>query len=91
MGSEKPWWVYIIETDKGQLYIGITTSLERRWQEHCAVAQGKRNAKGAKFFRSQSPQKMVYQEGYLSRSEASQREAVLKKLSHQQKALLIKK
>ncbi len=85
MVSEKPWWVYIIETDKGQLYTGITTDVERRWQEHCAVAKGEKNAKGAKFFRTQSPQKIAYQESFTSRSDASKREAELKKMNREQK------
>jgi putative endonuclease len=89
MSQEKPWWVYIIQTDKDQLYTGITTDVERRWQEHCAVASGKPNARGAKFFRSQSPQKIVYKKSCISRSEASQCEAAFKKLSRQQKLMCI--
>jgi putative endonuclease len=82
------WWVYMIATSKGQIYTGITTDIERRWQEHCAVARGEKAAKGAKFFRSQTPLRIIYREQQPSLSAASQREAVLKKLSHRQKLAL---
>lgn len=91
--AEKParqWWVYIIESDKGNLYTGITTDIARRWQEHCAVARGDSNARGAKFFRSQSPRIIVYQEPFASRSEASRQESVIKQMTRQQKQELVK-
>lgn len=78
------WFVYMIETDKQNLYTGITTDLERRFQEHLNTHLGT-NKKGAKFFRSQKPIKLCYSEQFSSRSGASKREAEIKKLSHQQK------
>jgi putative endonuclease len=88
MTQEQKWWVYMIETDKGNLYTGITTDVQRRWQEHCDVASGIKAAKGAKFFRSQTPQKIVYQQQYESRSEASCREAEIKAMKPAEKKLL---
>lgn len=81
------WWVYLIETDKGQLYTGISTDVERRFQEHLATALGESH-KGARFFRSQRPLRVVHQEIFSSRSEASQREAAIKRLSAAQKQQL---
>lgn len=88
MTLAKTWWVYMIKTNKGQVYTGITTDVERRWQEHCAVAKGEKNARGARFFRTQAPQAIVYRQSFASRSAASKREAEIKKLSHEQKMQL---
>ena len=89
MPADKSWWVYIIQTDKDQLYTGITTDIERRWKEHCAVSNGVSNAKGAKYFRTQKPKKIVYQQCFASRSDASKREAVLKAMSRFEKELIV--
>ena len=86
--EEQQWWVYIIETDKGKLYTGITVDVERRWQEHSAVANGNTKARGAKFFRTQSPQKILYRQAFLSRSEASKQEALIKSKTHAEKLQL---
>ena len=82
------WWLYMIETDKGQLYTGISTNIDRRFAEHVATYYGIRNARGAKFFRSQQPVKIVYNERFPDRSEASKAEAKTKKLSAKQKRAL---
>ena len=89
------WWLYIIETESGKLYTGITTDVERRFAEHVAVNSDKNNSnekkgkKGAKFFRSNAAKKVVYQEVCSNRSEASQKEAAVKKLTRAEKLLLI--
>jgi len=77
------WTVYIIEASDDSLYTGISTDVDRRWQQH---VDGK---VGAKYFRGRSPRKLVYQEPALDRSAASIREAAIKKLSRQQKLDLI--
>ncbi|WP_339337994.1 GIY-YIG nuclease family protein [uncultured Oceanicoccus sp.] len=86
MTAKQPlsWWVYMVETESGRLYTGITTDIERRFAEHSGAA-GK---KGAKFFRSDKPKKIVFQEASQNRSEASKREAVIKKLPRREKCLL---
>tara|TARA_R110001592_G_scaffold60539_1_gene184156 strand:- start:12431 stop:12715 length:285 start_codon:yes stop_codon:yes gene_type:complete len=83
------WFVYIIQTTCGKLYTGITTDIERRFQEHCDVYQGSNN-KGAKFFRGHEPQKVIYSEEYIDRSSASKREYKIKSLSLSKKRNLIK-
>lgn len=82
--AESVWWVYIIETDKGALYTGITTDVARRFAEHLATNEG-RGKKGARFFRSQRPLRVAYQEPHESRSAASVREAAIKRLNAAQK------
>ena len=78
-----PWFVYIIQNEKGHYYTGITTDLERRFKEH----QGSK--KGAKFFRSGAPVDMVFSKRFLNRSLASKFEAQVKKLTRDQKINLI--
>jgi putative endonuclease len=78
------WFVYIIESEKGNLYTGITTDLERRFQEHLHS-----KAKGAKFFRTQKALRIVYQEHQKNRSLASKRESFIKKLTRKSKLKLI--
>ena len=34
MAEEKTWWLYIVETESGKLYTGITTDVNRRFNEH---------------------------------------------------------
>ena len=77
------WTVYIIEASDHSLYTGISTDVERRWQEHM---QGK---SGEKSFRGRKPSKLVYKETVANRSEASQREAFIKKMSRAAKLRLI--
>lgn len=76
------WYVYIIEASDNSFYTGITTDLERRFQQHLS-------GKGAKYFKGKSPVKFVYSESGHDRSSASMREAMIKKLTRQQKLDLI--
>ena len=49
--SKKNWYVYIIESTDESLYTGITTDVDRRFQQHL-------NSKGgAKYFRGRRPKK----------------------------------
>ena len=75
----------MIETESGKLYTGISTNIERRFNEHANVKGGK----GAKFFRSDKPKAVVYCEACDNRSVASRREAVVKKMTRQQKKILV--
>jgi putative endonuclease len=77
------WSVYIIESDDNSYYTGITTDVERRFEEHST------GPLGAKFFNGRTPIKIVYQEGGHTRSTASKREAEIKKLSRSQKLDLL--
>ena len=81
------WWVYIIESCSGKLYTGITTDIERRYHEHQQVTEG--GQKGAKFFRIDPPRQLVYSEACSNRSDASKREAEIKKYKRADKLALI--
>ena len=80
--DNKRWQVYIIEASDTKLYTGITTNIEQRWQQHLS-------GKGAKFFRGRKPHRLCYVENQPDRSQASKREAELKKLTRAQKLALI--
>ena len=79
---EATWHLYILRCGDGTLYTGITTDVEKRLEMH-------RSGKGAKYTRGRSPLELVYQEFCGSRSDALKRELAVKKLSREQKELLI--
>ncbi|HSX84478.1 MAG TPA: GIY-YIG nuclease family protein [Cellvibrio sp.] len=83
------WYVYMILTDKGQLYTGVATDVERRLLEHQDVAQGRANARGAKFFHTQKPLHVAYMEEFADRAQASRREHLIKSMSSAQKRKLV--
>jgi len=73
----------MIEASDKSYYTGITTDVERRFDEHCS------SVLGAKYFNGRTPVKVIYQEADHSRSSASKREYAIKKLSRRQKELLV--
>ena len=79
----KKWYLYMIQTEKGKLYTGIAIDVERRFLEHLS------GINGAKFFRSDPPEKVVYVEDCLDRSDASIKEIATKKLTRKKKEQLI--
>jgi putative endonuclease len=81
--STATWSLYIIEASDASLYTGITTDVERRFDEHLNCQ------KGAKYFNGRTPVKIVYREEGHDRSSASRREAEIKKLSRSEKQRLI--
>ena len=81
---QKNWLIYILECGDGSLYCGITNNLEKRLKQHKGEIKG-----GAKYTRSHWPCKLVYEEKSASRSEALQREAIIKKMSKNEKQALI--
>lgn len=83
MAKTSNWEVYIIQAKNGKLYTGITNDFNRRFTEHLE------SQKGARFFHFSSPESVVFRESHSNRSEASKREAMVKKMSRQQKLDLI--
>ncbi|BAO44657.1 GIY-YIG nuclease family protein [Thiolapillus brandeum] len=76
------WQVYIIRCNDDSLYTGITTNLERRFDQHLT-------GKGAKYFNGRKPLEIVYREHCADRGQASRREAAIKSLSRREKLQLI--
>lgn len=70
--------VYILECVDGSLYTGITTDMDRRLQEH-------KEGTGANYTRAKKVKHVVYTETCANRSEASKREAAIKKLTRAEK------
>jgi putative endonuclease len=77
------WYVYMIRASDESLYTGITTDVERRFNEHGNPS------KGARFFRGRQPLEVVLTEQYADRSLASRREAEIKKMPRKDKLILI--
>jgi putative endonuclease len=82
--SATGWVVYIVESERGALYTGITTSLARRLAEH-----GGAGGRGARFFRLGRPKRLVYSESAADRRGALRREAEIKRLDRRAKLALI--
>ena len=76
------WYLYIIRTHSGLLYTGITTDVERRFLQH-------QQGRGAKFFRLDAPEGVVYRAAFADRGAASREEARIKKLSRVKKLAMI--
>ncbi len=77
------WFVYMIRCKDNSIYTGITTDVDRRFEEH-------KNGSGAKYTRSHKP---VSVEAYFeseSRSEASKLEYEIKQKTRQEKEEMIK-
>lgn len=77
--------VYILRTSANTLYIGQTSNLKKRLEEH--RIHGPQSAKYMRYF---SSYELVYHEEFSSRSEAMKREAQLKKLPRVKKEALIR-
>ena len=78
-GGSINWSVYIIEANDHSYYTGITTDVERRFEQH------KSGPLGAKFFNGRTPLRVIYREDGHTRSSASKREIEIKKLTRLQK------
>ncbi len=77
-------YVYILKCSDGTFYSGFTYDVEARVKRH--------NAKlGAKYTRGRTPVALVYTEVCTDKSTALKREREIKKLTRQQKEVLINK
>jgi putative endonuclease len=78
------WFLYLIRCKHGRLYTGITTDVERRFEEHKSS-----DKKGSKYLRGKTPLKLVLKKKIGNKSMALKIEAKVKKLSKINKELLI--
>ncbi|MGM3175360.1 GIY-YIG nuclease family protein [Dickeya lacustris] len=80
--SDSIWFLYLLRTEAGALYTGITTDVARRLAQHQA-------GKGARALRGRGPLTLVYHCVAGDRSTALKWEYRLKQLSKQQKERLV--
>lgn len=80
--TKKSWAVYIVRCANGSLYTGITNNLASRIADH-------NSGKGAKYTAAFGPVELVWKKRKKDRSAASVLEAVIKKLSREEKDALI--
>ncbi len=73
------WILYLLECEGGAVYTGITTDLERRFNEHLAGV-------GARYTRANPPTRVIAIKLFSDRRAASRAEAAVKKLPKHQKA-----
>ena len=78
MNPQPGWHVYLIECRDGSLYTGIAIDVARRYAMHAA-------GKGAKYTRSHPPLRLLGQQAFADRAEASRAEYRIKQLAPAQK------
>ena len=72
-------YVYVLQNESFQFYIGFTSDLKRRFREH---KEGKsRSTAGHSWV-------LVYYEAYLSKASAMERERYLKNNGHAKRAVM---
>ena len=76
-------YTYILRCSDDTLYTGWTNNLAKRIKIHNA-------GKGAHYTRGRLPVELLYYEVFSTKQAAQKREAQIKKLSRQEKLLLIK-
>jgi len=80
-----PYFVYIAECADGSYYTGYASNLNDREDVHNGLKKGI----GAKYTRSRRPVKIVHSEKFQTKSDALKREIEIKKLSREEKVLLL--
>lgn len=75
--------VYILKCSDDTLYTGSTVDLDKRLREHNDLKNG------AKYTRARRPVELVYQEECETLAEARTREAEIKRMTREEKLLLI--
>lgn len=75
-------YVYIVECSDTTLYVGYTTNIEKRINDHNTSKHG------AHYTKIRRPVVLKYQEKYPTLSEALKREAAIKKLTRKAKLSL---
>ena len=79
------YFVYLLETERGTIYTGITTDVERRFLEHLNGV----NKKGAKYTNANKPVRILYKKEYGTKSEALKEEYRIKQVRRDKKLELI--
>jgi putative endonuclease len=74
--------LYILRLKSGNLYIGATTDLNQRYQDH-------QNGKACRTTKLDPPLKLVYSESFPTFSDARNREAQIKHWTRAKKEALV--
>lgn len=77
------WSVYVLLCEDGSLYTGYSNNIEQRFYDH-------KNGKGGRYTRSHKPVKLVYQETFITQSDALKRERQIKGWSREKKVKILK-
>lgn len=77
------WSVYLVRTANGALYTGISTDVDRRFEQHAT-------GRGAKALRGRGPLALVYRVAIGDRSTAQSVEHALKRLSKTEKEEVVR-
>jgi putative endonuclease len=77
------WFVYVLRCRTGDLYTGCTNDVAKRVRAHS-------RGLASRFTRSRLPVSLVYSERCSDRSLALKREAEIKRMSHNEKIVLIR-
>ena len=75
-------WLYILRLNSGQIYIGSTTDLDRRVEEHYS-------GHACRTTKLDPPIKLIYSEPLTTFSEARKREAQIKRWTRAKKEALV--
>ncbi|MNX41182.1 GIY-YIG nuclease superfamily protein [compost metagenome] len=81
-GLSPRWFIYLVRTDAGSLYAGISTDPERRLRQH-------QSGKGARALRGKGPLTLVWRQGVADKGEALRLEYRLKQQSKAFKERLV--
>lgn len=79
---ETLWYLYLIRTASGALYTGITTDVERRYQQH-------QTGRGAKALRGKGPLQLAFSDLVGEQGLALRLEHRIKQLNKKQKERLV--
>ncbi len=77
-----PGWFYVLRLKSGNLYVGSTTDIEKRYEDHCSG----RACRTTKF---DSPIALLYSESFETFHEARLRESQVKRWSRPKKEALV--
>jgi len=82
--AKQRWFLYLLECEDGSLYTGIAVDVHLRYGAHMAGS-------GARYTRSHPPKRLLLCLGYADRSQASQAEYAVKRLSAAQKRAFVRR
>lgn len=80
----KKWHVYIVRCADSTLYTGIAKDVAKRVADHNTS-----DRLAARYTRARRPVVLVYREAFETRSQATRREARIKRMSKRQKESLV--